>query len=466
MRLLLGFLPLLAATSAGGEPRDNVLERDVCIIGGGASGTYAAVRLADEGYPVAVIEKEDHLGGHTVTYTDPDTGTPLNMGVVVFHDTHVVRDYFGRLGVGLQDEVPWGGVSEYYDFSTGDAVPGYEPPDQETLGAALEKYGRIVGERYPNISLAYDLPDPVPEELVGPYGDFIENHGLEAIVKLVERLSNANGNLWERPALYGIKVLSPMLIEAFSRGFINAASGDIRDLFRAAEEVLGDDNVLRSSRVRKVKRTRRGVTVAVDGPEGRVTVKAKKLLVAIPPTTDILEATGIDLTTCESRLLGQFRGLLYGSAVLTHPGMDASVAPVNVGADIPYNLASLPGTYTYSTEPGTSKVKTYYGGTEDDVGMTEGEIKDLIRGELDNLQRKGVVGEGSAEFSFFANHSPLHVHVSPEVVSRGFYRELYELEGETNTFWTGATFVDHDSALIWAWSEEYLLPRIMESLSG
>ncbi|MBE3042299.1 NAD(P)/FAD-dependent oxidoreductase, partial [Candidatus Bathyarchaeota archaeon] len=126
---MLGFLPLLAAASAGGEPRGSVLERDVCIIGGGASGTYAAVRLADEGYSVAVIEKEDHLGGHTVTYTDPDTGTPLNMGVVVFHDTPVVRDYFGRLGVGLQDEVQRGGGIEHYDFSTGNAVPGFEPPD-------------------------------------------------------------------------------------------------------------------------------------------------------------------------------------------------------------------------------------------------------------------------------------------------------------------------------------------------
>ena len=178
-----------------------------------------------------------------------------------------------------------------------------------------------------------------------------------------------------------------MLIEAFSRGFINAASGDIQDLYRAAEELLGDDNVLRSSRVRKIKRTGKGVTVTVDGPEGRVTVKAKKLLVAIPPTTDILEATGIDLTTSESRLFGQFKGLLYGSAVLTHPGMNASIALVNVGADIPYNLASLPGTYTYSTESGTNKIKTYYGGTEDDINMTEAEIKDLIRGKLDNLQR-------------------------------------------------------------------------------
>lgn len=337
-------------------------------------------------------------------------------------------------------------------------------PDQESLASALERYGEILGERYPNISLAYDLPDPVPDELVEPYGVFIEKHRLQPIVQVVHDLAGANGNLWERPALYGIKALSPLFLRAFGQGFVNAASGDNRDLYRAAEALLGDENVIRSARVRKVERGGKGVKVVVDSPEGKLIVKAKKLLVAIPPTTKSLEATGIDLTTSESLLFSQFRSFLYGSAVLTHPGVNASIALENVGTDNPYNLPSLPGTYTYGTEPGTDKIKAYYGGAEGDVNMGEEEIKRLIRGELDKLERGGNIGEGSAEFFFFVNHSPFHVHVTPEAISKGFYRDLYNLEGKTNTFWTGAAFVDQDSSLIWSWSEEYLLPLIKESL--
>ena len=85
----------------GYEHRSNILERNVCIIGDGSAGTYAAIRLTDGGHSVAVIEKQDRLGGHTVTYTDPDNGTPLNMSVLIFRDLPIVRDYFGRLGVGL-----------------------------------------------------------------------------------------------------------------------------------------------------------------------------------------------------------------------------------------------------------------------------------------------------------------------------------------------------------------------------
>lgn len=39
------------------------IEKDVCIIGGGASGTYAAIRLQQMGVDVALIEKEGKLGG-------------------------------------------------------------------------------------------------------------------------------------------------------------------------------------------------------------------------------------------------------------------------------------------------------------------------------------------------------------------------------------------------------------------
>ncbi|KAH6972561.1 hypothetical protein EDB80DRAFT_693572 [Ilyonectria destructans] len=70
MRLVPTVLPLLAAAALADpygcknrdKPRLKVIERDVCIIGGGSSGTYAAVRLIDDGLSVAVIEMKGQLG--------------------------------------------------------------------------------------------------------------------------------------------------------------------------------------------------------------------------------------------------------------------------------------------------------------------------------------------------------------------------------------------------------------------
>ena len=91
-RLLLsicsGFICTFAKTASHFDPSnyasDHVITRDVAIIGGGATGTYAAINLKLLGDSVVVVEKENILGGHTNTYTDPSTGVNVDYGVQAF----------------------------------------------------------------------------------------------------------------------------------------------------------------------------------------------------------------------------------------------------------------------------------------------------------------------------------------------------------------------------------------------
>lgn len=76
--LLIGFSQL-AVTS---RTKLDVINRDVCIIGGGSSGTYTAVRLTDLGQSVVVVEKEDVLGGHTNTFVDPINNATVDYGEI------------------------------------------------------------------------------------------------------------------------------------------------------------------------------------------------------------------------------------------------------------------------------------------------------------------------------------------------------------------------------------------------
>ena len=76
-----------------------IVHRDVCIIGGGSTGTYSAIRLHDSGQSVLVIEAQDRLGGHTETYTDPATNETIDIGVQVFHNISIVKDYFARFNI-------------------------------------------------------------------------------------------------------------------------------------------------------------------------------------------------------------------------------------------------------------------------------------------------------------------------------------------------------------------------------
>lgn len=63
---------------------DDIITRDVAVIGGGVTGTYGAINLQIAGKSVVLIEKEGVLGGHTNTYIDPVTNISVDYGVQAF----------------------------------------------------------------------------------------------------------------------------------------------------------------------------------------------------------------------------------------------------------------------------------------------------------------------------------------------------------------------------------------------
>jgi len=100
-----------AATTSNGPGRygangkqynvDAVISRDITIVGGGAAGTYAAIRLQDLGHSVAVIEQKGRLGGHIETYVDPTTGKTIDYGVRAWLNYPEANSFFARLNVSL-----------------------------------------------------------------------------------------------------------------------------------------------------------------------------------------------------------------------------------------------------------------------------------------------------------------------------------------------------------------------------
>ncbi len=70
------------------------------IIGGGIAGLAAAIRLAEQGYKIKLIEKRPVLGGRASSFTDPDTGDPVdNCQHVLMKCCTNLLDFYRRLGV-------------------------------------------------------------------------------------------------------------------------------------------------------------------------------------------------------------------------------------------------------------------------------------------------------------------------------------------------------------------------------
>lgn len=234
------------------------IERDVCIVGGGASGVHAAVSLVDLNKTVVVVERNDFLGGGTHTYIDPKTQATVDIGVVIFQPFPVVFDFFAKLKVPLLNmssvEVNKPGEKANFslpaamfntirkdaDFRDGSEVnrdlPAGEADAFQRLAGVLSKYEYLLA--------SYSLPDPVPEDLYMPFGAFLEKYNLTAAFPTIYQISQGMGDLLPVSTIYAIKYFNLDDLRYSSQGYFTHAHGNNSPLYERAGEYIGTSNVL------------------------------------------------------------------------------------------------------------------------------------------------------------------------------------------------------------------------------
>jgi glycine/D-amino acid oxidase-like deaminating enzyme len=103
---LLLALALPSAVSAGaGSAAASAEALDVCVVGAGPSGVAAALALSQRGKSVALLEREDGVGGQAYpSYQDPASGFRVHMGAVVLTppDYPIVMGFAKQFGIGVQ----------------------------------------------------------------------------------------------------------------------------------------------------------------------------------------------------------------------------------------------------------------------------------------------------------------------------------------------------------------------------
>jgi len=439
-----------------------VVVRDVCIIGGGSSGTYSAVALKDAGKTVAVVERKTRLGGHTETYIDPATGIPTDYGVVVFNDTPVVEAYFTRLGLTPFPVSPsaLGGPQVNFDFRTGKPVTGFTPPSQADSGAALGMYFGLLQQfkaTYYDLDSGSNFPLPVPPDLLLSFGDFVIKYGLQAMVSTAFQFGQGLGNLLQMPTVYVLKNFSSaVLTSIFTNKFLIIPEGN-SDIYAKATTILGND-VFFGAEIKSIDRRGPGAIITIDTPTGRKEIHAKKLLITCPPTLDNLHQMDLDRT--EAGLFGQFQNNFYWTAILKLSGVPAGLTIANIGQSTLYNLPPLPGIYGLSPTqvPGLWNCK--YGSA---VRLSDGEVQANIVNDVRRLHDPATFPAQPRveEFTVFSAHNPFELRVSSPEIGAGFYTKLNGLQGHNSTYYNGAAFQTHDSSLIWQYSHDTVLPLLL-----
>jgi hypothetical protein len=445
--------------SKDAQAAGSAIQRDVCVIGGGSAGTYAAIRLRDAGHSVVVLERTQRLGGHAETFRDSVSGPPIDIGVIIFPDNNLVRSYFGRFNVALSPSSLRGGASQFVDFRTGLPVDAFNPTQAE-LGAGFLTYLQLLTSRFGFLEQnGYRLPGPGPllDELLLPFGQFAEQHGITAILPTMFLYVQGFGALLDVPALYVLKNMSASVVTAaLTGGFLMVPQG-AGALYDAATASLGRDVVFGAD-VRLVRRTRNGVRLLIHTPSGLRAVHCKKLIVTAPPALENLH--GFDLDVEEFSSFARFRRNHYWTGVVRVAGAPAGVSLVNAAPETPYNIAPLPGIYSLSPSaiPGLLNVK--YGSARH---LFDARVRAAIRRDIQSVQVPGIGPMQFNGFATFKNHSPYALMVRREDIRAGFYATLEGLQGHNHTYYASATFQTHNSAAIWAYIED-LLPRISNEL--
>lgn len=432
-----------------------VITHDVIIIGGGASGVYAAVRLQDLNQSVILVEQKSRLGGHTETYTDPVTEQKIDIGVEIFQNWTIVKEFFDRFNVPLAENIfPNNLVARYVDFDAGQTLPGnYSPPDPSD---ALTAYAAQLS-KYPYLPFGFDLPDPVPSDLLLPFGEYVTKYGFEDMVNVIFDYGQGLGDLLQQTTIYVMKIFGLDDIRNLGGGFLTTARHDNSEVYEKALEYL-TGNVLLESHAISTRRNCTGyVEVIIETPNGIKKVHAKKILLTIPPK--LANLAGFDLDARERSVLGQFQNSAYYTGVLKNTGIPRGLFIENAGQDTLYNLPKLPGVYSISesTIPGLFNFK--YGSP---TALSDTQVKDDIIASIRRLQEIGIATVSLPEFATFASHTPFELTVPSRSIDQGFYRHLYSLQGYRNTYYSGAAFHVQDTSMLWRFTEDLLVTVLQQ----
>ncbi|KAK7744717.1 hypothetical protein SLS62_010137 [Diatrype stigma] len=442
------FLVLSSQVAAVGIPAsaaDFVIRRDVVILGGGASGAHAAVRLREDyGKSIVIVEKQGNLGGHVETYIDPMTGNPYDYGVNSYTEYGTAKEFFARFNVSISTPVRATLTTRFVDFSTGQELKGYEAPCSDDVPAALRRYLEIC-EKFEDLmipSLANFPEINVPEDLLMKFSDFVVKYGLEAMVpRLFQATGMGLGKVDDELTLYVMQAFGAPITRT-SLGLAGSfvpTSRRKQDLYDAIAKAL-DTDVLFSSTVILSHRDDHGVQLLVRGEDGSLTlITAKKLLISFSPTMENMAPFAPD--SAELNVFSTWGVNHVYAGIATHPALPDNYSFVNYPTSVvPDNWLMLPQApfvvrYEYLGDRNFRVLVASDKGM-DSIGaqsLAKKTFNTLLQNVISSVNPDGFrqYQDEELEILEWADHTGIHPHVSVEELQTGFYKKLYSLQANS-----------------------------------
>ncbi|RZI56228.1 MAG: NAD(P)/FAD-dependent oxidoreductase, partial [Pseudomonas sp.] len=423
--------------------------RDVCIIGGGASGMYAAMRLRELGYSVVVVEKAAYAGGHSYTHQDAATGLHTEMGVRIYPDVDIIKDTYAKHGVKLVRSKINGAKRIYVEIASGNEGP-YKDPNVLVSGYSLLKYNLLFKLKYGYLENAgINLPESVPAELLQPFGEYLINNKLDKGYAPVTHYLQGYGPARKVPTLYALKNTRVAITNSILKDNFWTPEKGTSEIYRVMGEKLGQDLILNAV-VNSVTRPEgEAKQIVVNTPTGISVIAATNLIIAFPPLLDRM--TAFDLDISEREMVSKFKANYYWTAMVRIENLDPEIVLLNTTGDNVLEGQTFPGMYTAAPTGIPGLVNVLYGS---ETLMPEDEVKARITTDMEKLNGSFTTGPVKViGFERFINHTPFGVEVDLPDIVEGFYRRFDAFQGLRGTYYTGAAIDTNDTSSVWTHAE-------------
>ncbi|KAH7242080.1 hypothetical protein BKA59DRAFT_401844 [Fusarium tricinctum] len=449
------------------KPKPVYHEVDVAIVGGGATGAYAAVRLREDyKKSVLVIEKQNRLGGHVHAYKPSDSDRPINYGVQAYLNRKTTAAFFKRFNVGLIDPDIVSSAdlllaTKNIDFDTGKNVDVDYGVINATVG--LAGYAALAIKYQPWFENGYFQKGDVPDDLLLPFGEFLNKYQIGsslAILRTLIWLSDA----YNTPTWFVLAVVGQPQLAAFGFGLTGPSfkwpeTYSSETLFDRVLDLIKDD-VLLESTVASSRRTAKGIELVVKTPSGEQHVKAKKLLFAATPSPDNVGTW--DLDKKEKSLFSKFSWETLYVAVVGKTDLPSDVVGIRNAPDNATNYY-LPGGDFVDAYTRAGKKDLWTTRVIGRANLTAKKARSMMKQVFGKIDEAGTYDVKEPNILAFASHGLTVPKVSPKDLQAGFYKKLYALQGQRNTFWTGLTWAPDYTPILWDFTEK-LFPQILTGI--
>lgn len=315
------FLLFVSRSSARRNDRD---EFDVCGVGMGAAGSFAAIKTLDEGESFVGFDLQDSIGGHcdTVRYKGPQGQDLWNEGgVIIFLNTTFANALgYGPFSIdseaiikrfaGNRSTIPefFKGIPQYSLSADLAQFYGSNPPPTPPSAEFLRELARfttLMNTTLKWMDTMIDVPSPLPVGLNASLNEWIFSNGFGPIYPIFigPLIFGGFGDFDQLTAIDGLlQRTSSSLLYGTDEAWFSVDQG-CDSIYRGMRKRIGEDSLLLGSRIESIERRRGGrYPVRISGRDAdgdRFERRCKRLYMSIPPTIENLESIGLDVKDWE-----------------------------------------------------------------------------------------------------------------------------------------------------------------------